>query len=111
MSSPADMLSFLPLLTCRSVLSEGPSRTVTAKKEVILTAGAVGSAKILLDSGIGPKEELEKIGVKSVVDIHDVGKGLTDHLTTSIMWSANGTDTPCVQSTTLPFSCECMLIL
>ncbi|KAJ2911908.1 hypothetical protein MD484_g8506, partial [Candolleomyces efflorescens] len=56
--------------------------------------GAVGSAKILLDSGIGPKEELEKVGVKSVVDIHDVGKGLTDHLTASIMWSANGTDTP-----------------
>ncbi|KAF6758022.1 pyranose dehydrogenase [Ephemerocybe angulata] len=71
---------------------EGPSTTVTAKKEVILTAGAIGSAKLLLDSGIGDKTELEKVGVKSVANIHDVGKGLTDHFTASIMWTANGTD-------------------
>ena len=71
---------------------EGTSRKVTAKKEVILTAGAIGTAKILLDSGIGNKDELAKVGVKSVVNIHDVGKGLSDHLTASILWSANGTD-------------------
>ena len=65
---------------------------MTAKKEVILTAGAIGSSKLLLDSGIGDKTELEAVGVKSVVDIKDVGKGLTDHYTASISWNANGTD-------------------
>lgn len=70
----------------------GDSIKVTATKEVILTAGAVGTPKILLDSGIGPKDELEKVGVKSVANIHDVGKGLTDHLIAPITWTANGTD-------------------
>ncbi|TEB32914.1 pyranose dehydrogenase [Coprinellus micaceus] len=77
---------------------EGPSRRVTARKEVILTAGAIGSSKLLLDSGIGDKTELEAVGVKSVADIKDVGKGLTDHYTASISWNANGTD-PVVNTT------------
>lgn len=65
---------------------------MTARKEVILTSGAIGSSKLLLDSGIGDKTELEAVGVKSVADIKDVGKGLTDHYTASISWNANGTD-------------------
>lgn len=52
--------------------------TAIAKKEVILAAGAIGSPHILLNSGIGPKEHLEDIGIEVVKDL-PVGKNLQDH--------------------------------
>jgi choline dehydrogenase len=41
----------------------GQKRTVGATKEVILTAGTIGSAHLLMLSGIGPKETLTKLAV------------------------------------------------
>ena len=55
-----------------------PSRL--AAKEVVLSAGAVGSPQILLLSGIGPQAELEAVGVACQVDSPHVGKHLKDHL-------------------------------
>lgn len=37
--------------------------TVTSRKEILLTSGTIGSAKLLLLSGIGPKEHLEQLKV------------------------------------------------
>lgn len=54
--------------------------TPRARKEVIISSGAYCSPPILLRSGIGPKEEVEKHGIKSVVDLPGVGKNLLDHL-------------------------------
>ena len=51
-----------------------------ARKEVILSAGAVGSPHLLLLSGIGPRRELEAAGVPCLVDSPHVGKHLKDHL-------------------------------
>ncbi|KXN87285.1 Choline dehydrogenase, mitochondrial [Leucoagaricus sp. SymC.cos] len=47
---------------------------LTAQKELILSAGAVGSPQILLNSGIGDLAELRKVGVKPVFSLPDVGK-------------------------------------
>ncbi|KAK9885236.1 hypothetical protein WA026_010739 [Henosepilachna vigintioctopunctata] len=59
----------------------GVSRFVKARRAVILSAGTVGSAKLLMLSGIGPKNHLKKIGIKLVRDL-PVGNNLQDHLAT-----------------------------
>jgi choline dehydrogenase len=58
----------------------GETVMVHAAKEVILSAGAIGSPHLLLLSGIGPRQEIEAIGVSCVVDAPHVGKHLQDHL-------------------------------
>lgn len=56
-----------------------PRVTLTASKEVILSAGSVGTPYILLHSGIGDKMELAALGIQSVLDLPSVGKNLTEH--------------------------------
>ncbi|GBP72177.1 Glucose dehydrogenase [Eumeta japonica] len=51
-----------------------------ARKEVVLSAGAFNTPQILLLSGIGPKPELEKLGIPVVLDSPKVGKNLQDHV-------------------------------
>ncbi|THH15004.1 hypothetical protein EW146_g5405 [Bondarzewia mesenterica] len=58
---------------------EAPIYNLTAKKEVILSAGSIGTAQILLLSGIGDSSELQALGIKPLVDLPDVGKNLSDH--------------------------------
>ena len=47
--------------------------------EVVLSAGAVGSAQLLLLSGIGPADALRAAGMPVVADVPGVGAGFTDH--------------------------------
>src|SRR6266480_3643342 len=54
--------------------------TAYADGEVILSAGAVNSPKILLLSGIGPAEELQELGVEVVHHLPGVGKNFQDHM-------------------------------
>ncbi|KAI5362616.1 putative glucose-methanol-choline oxidoreductase, FAD/NAD(P)-binding domain superfamily [Septoria linicola] len=53
---------------------------VKAKKEVILSAGAVATPQILKLSGLGPAAELQKHGISVIKDIAGVGQNLVDHL-------------------------------
>ncbi|CAF3777002.1 unnamed protein product [Rotaria sordida] len=55
-------------------------------KEVILSAGTVGSAQLLLLSGIGPREELQKHQIPMIVDLPGVGKNLQDHMMTILVY-------------------------
>ncbi|XP_057669061.1 glucose dehydrogenase [FAD, quinone]-like isoform X1 [Diorhabda carinulata] len=58
----------------------GTKRTVHVAKEVILSAGAIGSPHLLMLSGIGPKQHLEDIGIKVTHHSPGVGQNLQDHV-------------------------------
>jgi choline dehydrogenase len=60
-------------------VSGGKKVVARATREVILSAGAIGSPQILLLSGIGPAAELAPLGVPIVADVEGVGKNLQDH--------------------------------
>jgi choline dehydrogenase-like flavoprotein len=51
-----------------------------ATKEIIVTAGAYCSPPILMRSGLGPKEQLEKHHIECLVDLPGVGSNLQDHV-------------------------------
>jgi choline dehydrogenase len=57
----------------------GETKTVRAKKEVIVSGGAFNTPQILKLSGVGPREELEELGIPVVVDNPAVGKYLHDN--------------------------------
>jgi choline dehydrogenase len=71
--------------------SHGPAGVslVRAEAEIVLSAGASGSPKILMLSGIGPTEHLRSVGVSTVVDLPGVGENLHDHLLLSNLYEAN----------------------
>ena len=69
---------------------DGATVVAEAAKEVILSAGAVGSPQILMLSGIGPKSELEAVGVACQLDAAEVGKHLKDHLQVGLLFPAPG---------------------
>lgn len=58
--------------------------SVQAKNEVILTAGALASPKILMHSGIGPENVLRSVNIEPVKILDGVGKNYQDHLEISV---------------------------
>jgi len=58
-------------------------RIVRATREVILSAGTIHSAKLLMLSGIGNAEELKKLGISAVANLRGVGQDLQDHVLVS----------------------------
>lgn len=54
--------------------------TIMAEREVILSAGAINSAKLLMLSGIGEADELSALGITPVHDLPGVGRNLHDHV-------------------------------
>ncbi|KYQ50435.1 Glucose dehydrogenase [acceptor] [Trachymyrmex zeteki] len=64
----------------------GNKKVVKCDKEVILTAGTIGSPHILMNSGIGPKKDLAKFGIKVYKDL-PVGKNLHNHVSVEVPMS------------------------
>ena len=73
-------------------LLEGTERRIVrATREVILSAGVIGSAHLLMLSGIGPADELRAQGVSPLADL-PVGKNLHDHLFVPLTFLAPGAE-------------------
>ncbi len=67
-----------------------PVETVTATQEVILAAGAVGSPRLLLLSGIGPADAVSAHGITPVTDLPGVGENLQDHFDIDVILAVDG---------------------
>ncbi|KAF9468259.1 aryl-alcohol-oxidase from pleurotus Eryingii [Collybia nuda] len=59
---------------------------VTANKEVILSAGVIGTPQILMLSGIGDSHDLSKLGIKPIINLPSIGKNLSDHPLFASQW-------------------------
>jgi choline dehydrogenase-like flavoprotein len=68
-------------------LHEGQSHWAAASGEVILSAGALASPKLLMLSGVGPAAQLEAHGIEVEVDAPGVGQNLQDHAYAMMMFS------------------------
>ncbi|POS77029.1 hypothetical protein DHEL01_v204584 [Diaporthe helianthi] len=81
-----------------SVNTRGVEYTLSANKEVILTAGTFHTPQLLQISGIGAREQLEALSIPVVADIPGVGKNLQDPILMSVQYPIS---TPSAQSLTL----------
>ncbi|OBR02243.1 GMC oxidoreductase [Colletotrichum higginsianum IMI 349063] len=70
-------------------LKSGGQRVIVPRKEIILCAGAIDTPRLMLLSGLGPKSQLEGLGIDVVKDIPGVGENLQDHPEGIIMWELN----------------------
>jgi choline dehydrogenase len=71
---------------------DGDELVARPEREVILSAGAIGSPQLLMASGIGPAEHLREAGVDVIEDLPDVGQGLQDHCMAISLFDAGGKD-------------------
>ncbi|WP_423821520.1 FAD-dependent oxidoreductase [Salinisphaera sp. SPP-AMP-43] len=69
-----------PRVTGVTLETEGQSKTIACRGEVVLAAGAIGSPQILMASGIGDRSELEDCDVPVKQHLPSVGKNLQDHV-------------------------------
>lgn len=69
------------------LLADG--REAKARNEVILSLGTIDTPKLLLLSGIGPRDELEKLGIPCLLDQPQIGKGMIDHNYIMLNWGVS----------------------
>ena len=66
----------------------GGLQRVEAAQEVILSAGAIDSPRLLMLSGVGPADHLRQMGIDVKVDSPGVGQNLMDHLLTGVVYES-----------------------
>lgn len=70
------------------VIEKGQRRQISARREVILSGGALNTPQVLMLSGIGPGAELQRLGIPLVLDSPGVGQNLQDHFYMHTGWRA-----------------------
>jgi choline dehydrogenase-like flavoprotein len=70
-------------------LKSGTKLTITPKTETILCAGAVDTCRLMLLSGVGPKQQLTDLSIPVHHELPGVGENLLDHPESIIMWELN----------------------
>ncbi|MEL0292429.1 MAG: GMC family oxidoreductase N-terminal domain-containing protein [Alphaproteobacteria bacterium] len=70
-------------------LQNGESQTFRARREILLTAGAVNSPQLLQLSGVGPQDVIRGAGLPVVLDQPNVGSHMEDHLGVNYIYKAN----------------------
>jgi choline dehydrogenase-like flavoprotein len=79
-------------------LLRGREEFARAEREVILSAGAVGSPQLLMLSGVGPADHLRQHGIEVIADSPGVGGNLSDHPVVTVMWRTPKTRGPWEQA-------------
>jgi hypothetical protein len=87
--------------------------TVSARREVIVTAGSIDTPKLLMLSGIGPADHLREMGITVRVDSPGVGSNLDDHVEGIVQWDniINKVLIPMVASPLVGFAAAFLLML
>ena len=70
----------------------GQTRTVRARREVVVSAGAFGTPQILMASGVGPGPHLQQLGISPALDVPGVGQNLRDHISALMIYRARISD-------------------
>jgi choline dehydrogenase len=68
--------------------ADGKSISVACAGEVVLAAGTIGSAQLLMLSGVGPHAHLRDLGVAVTLDLPGVGANLHDHVMAPVVYSS-----------------------
>ncbi|KAJ7471265.1 glucose dehydrogenase short protein [Mycena galericulata] len=74
-------------------LQGGSLFTAKATKEIILSAGSVGTPNILMHSGIGDRDALTALNIPSLLHLPSVGQNATDQPMLNVSWFVNSTQT------------------
>ena len=72
---------------------QGQEQIATARREVVLAAGAIGTPLLLQHSGIGPGDVLQHLGITVRHEVPGVGGNLQDHLQLRLVFKVQGTTT------------------
>lgn len=91
MNAPVRNIELEKTLVTGVTLMSG--EVLRASREVIVASGAIGSPKLLLQSGIGPADHLKKVGVGVKHDLPGVGENMQDHLDLFVIAECTGDHT------------------
>lgn len=78
-------------------IQNGEVSKAYAEGEVVVAAGAIESPRLLLLSGLGPAEDLDPLGIKTIIDLQGVGKNLHDHTRAPIHFKTDEPIPPSIQ--------------
>ena len=84
----------------------GAVETITATREIILSAGAIGSPHILQLSGVGDPDHLAGIGIPVMHELKGVGRNMQDHFQARISYRVEGMATANEKSRGIPLAME-----